>query len=170
MEDDARPNPVTNFLGSRKIDPDKILNRLAETRWRNSLGQMRRRGRENVAAMECAANGVQEKFPVLDMAHARLLRGVNGRQQAVIGGNEEVAAGLNENRTSRRSDAWVDDNDVDRPFWEPSPGLLDGKSRCHRVEFCDFVGDVDNGGPRLDAKNNALHDAGEMVLKAEVGS
>ena len=94
----------------------------------------------------------------------------DGGQHAVVGRHERVVAGVGRDAAPRRPDAGIDDDQKNRAGGKI---LVGGREleRAGRATSCggDVVRDVDEGDVRADAERDALHRAGVVVARAEVG-
>ena len=134
-------------------------------------GEVRRRGREDVSAVERGADDRQPVLGALELVdpHDATQARRGGQQDAVVGAHEVVAAGrLHGHGPSLGADTRVDHGHMraDRQVRRRGPQQ---QGRVTDPVLVDVVADVHDGGIRGDAQDHGTHDARRRVAGAEVG-
>lgn len=96
-------------------------------------------------------------------------RGEEEGEETVVGTDEGVALGFDEEGSTLGADAGVDDGDVDGALGEVGPGLFEEEGGLGNAVRRDFVGDVGDRGGGGNGGDDAFHGANEVVGGAEVG-
>ena len=144
------------------------MNKFSEAGGRGFFRKMGGGWGEHVASMKGPADLSAHEFRVGDDADFVRSRGVNHRENAVVGADEKVTPGFDQNRAARAADARVDHHNVDRPLGEPLPTLGDDESGFAELVGRNVVGDVDDPGTRSDAQDHAFHRAHEVIGGTEI--
>ena len=101
--------------------------------------------------------------------HASLrVRVEDVREEAVVGTDEEPAAGAERERPPLRADAGVDDGHEHGAAREVAVRRVEGEGARLDVVGRDLVHDVDERRVGADAQDRALHRADVVVGEAEV--
>ena len=80
---------------------------------------------EDVSAVEGCGWVGEPEFGLVEVAGFGLSGREDEREEAVVGTDEGVAFGFDQEGTTLAADAWVDDCDVDGAFGEVAPGLIE---------------------------------------------
>ena len=124
---------------------------------------------EDVSAVEGCRWIGEPEFGLVEVAGFGFVCCEDQREETVVGADEVVAFGFDQEGAALAADAGVDDCDVDGAFGEVRPGLIEKKGGLLDGVGRDFVGDVDYGCSWGDGGDDAFEDASEMVGGAEVG-
>ena len=124
---------------------------------------------EDVSAVEGCRWIGEPEFGLVEVAGFGFVCCEDQREETVVGTDEVLAFGFDQERATLAADAGVDDCDVDGAFGEVAPGLIEKKGSLLDGVGRDFVGDVDYGCGWGDGGDDAFEDASKMVGGAEVG-
>src|SRR6266545_356114 len=131
---------------------------------------MGRRRRENIAAVKRRTGSFQMVSRIREMYYMSRLDIFHCQaQNAVIRTDKVIAIPLDQQRPARAAHAGVDNSDMNRSTRKISNGMTQGQCTGKDTLRRNFVSYVNDMGLRIDAGNNALHDANEGVVIAEVG-
>src|SRR5665213_384061 len=132
---------------------------------------MRGGGREDIAAVKCAADILERELGVRDHANLGRLRCifVDHGQDSVIGRDKKLTGGFGENGAADGADAGVDDDHVNGAFGEVRGGFGDGEGAFQNVEGRDVVRNIYYSRGGGDRGDHTLHGADKMVGGSEVG-
>lgn len=126
-------------------------------------------GREDVASVECLADGGQKILRIRDGADFVFSFRQDEREDAVIGTDEKLSGGFDQDGAAQRADARIDYHDVHGSGRKMSPRLGDGEGGFGDIEGAAFMRDIDDVRLGADPENDALHDAGVVIGETEVG-
>ena len=143
--------------------------RLPKRRRRDAGRQVRRAGREDVAAVKGAAHGLAEVFVVFDKPDLVLLAKVDHGEHAVIRRDEVLAGGFHQDRAAGGAHARVDHHDVHGLVGKGAIRLRDQVGTLGDGEGCHLVADIDDSRARADAQDHAFHGGNVMIGQAEIG-
>ncbi len=174
FEDLAGPEALGGAGGPETLELEVVLDAGAEFGGGDTEGEVGGDGGEDVAAVEGAADGGAEVLGLLEAADADGFvafehGAVDHGEEAVVGSDEVVAAGFDEDGAAGGSDAGIDDGDMDRFLGEGGPGLHEGEGAFGDFEGGDAVGDVDDGGLRAEAEDDTFHCGDIVIVEAEIG-
>jgi hypothetical protein len=153
--------------GPRKHD--RVLERRPERAVVRSAAEVRRGGREEVAAVERTRVRLQAEALLLYRHRAgqyALLE--KGRKDAVIRADEVITRGRQRQRAAPGTDARVHDDEVNGPGGEISRRGLDYQRGREDLVGRDVVADVDQAGARAEFQQHALHTGHVAVGQAKV--
>lgn len=167
--DFALPEAAADADGLAGGEAGGVVDELAEAGGGDAGGEVGGGGGKDVAAVECFRDVGELEFGVGDFAGAGAGEGENVGEDAVVGGDEGVALGLDGEGAATTADAGIDDGDMDGAFGEVAPGLGEEEAGVIDLEGGDFVAKINDGGARGDGGDDAFEDAGVGVVEAEVG-
>ncbi len=90
-------------------------------------------------------------------------------QQSVVGSDEDVRAGFDDEETAVATDAGIDHREVHRPWRKCRRRGREQVGRALDVARLDLVRQIDELRPRREAQHRSLHRANVVVGEPEVG-
>ena len=163
-------------LDRRVLHPrrNQCADRLAQGLWLTAPGgELGGDRSENISAVEGGARTMHSEVRKLCAPEAhdeRVAHAVDdGGQQAVVGRQEIVSAGLHGENVPRGADARIDHGDVHGGGREVAEGARQPEARLRRPVHHDLIHEIDDARTREAREHATLHDAHERPLMAEVG-
>ena len=120
--------------------------------------------------MKSLAHRLQEVAFGGDVAHGEFrLSHLDQREHTVVGRDEDVVVGFNDDGPARAANAGIDHHHMHGARRKEPVGLRDRPGAVEHVVGGDGVADVNDRGFRMDVEHHAMHDAYEGIVKPEVG-
>jgi len=145
-----------------------IVDQLAEHRRTHPRGQMRRHRREDIAAVEGPAGGLQEKLLGRDMSRLMRHPGIDHSEHAVIRADEVLPSSLDHDRPARAANPWIDYRHMNGLRRKITMSLRQQEGCLRNFVGANIMRYVDDLGGRTDAEYHALHYSREMIRMAEI--
>ncbi len=151
-------------FGFRNREAHEIRDRISETGRLPRFREPRCDRRENVASVERIAHRIAKivlRSNIPDVQRFRLV--IDGRKNAIIGRDKIVLIACHKDGTPRRSDAWVNHDEMNRFRREIFVGVADRERAVENVVSDNSVRDINDIHFGINRENDAFEYAGEMV-------
>ena len=160
----------TSGGGRSSVDEPLGIERRAELRERHPEREMRRRGREQIAAVERPRDGLERVLGVRELVSGDDPCPARGRQEQPVVRADVLPAlpVLERERPPRAADPGIDDREMDADGHVADRVREHERTLEHRLRR-DAVRDVDDLRLRGDALHHPVTRSDEVVLKTEVG-
>jgi hypothetical protein len=124
-----------------------------------------------IPAVKGVADMRQEILGFSKMNDFRIFLGMDNRpKQSIVRSDEEMILCLNQDRPSLGPNARVNNRHMNRSMGKKATGIPENSRGIQYITRFYLVGDIDDLGPGIDGKDNALHYPYVRILKVEIGS
>ena len=142
----------------------EVRDRISETGRLPRFREPRRNRRKNIAPMERIAHRIAEvmlRSNIPDVQSFRLV--VDGGKNAIIGRDKIVLVARDKNRTPRRTDSWVNHDEMNGFGREIFESMADGQRAIKNIVSNHSVSDINYIHFGIYRENDAFEHSDEMV-------